>query len=285
MKKVVLLLFVFAIFQWGCENFFKSEVDPPDNATEPRLVVHSYLSPDAPRIKVLVSLSKPIFSNKTSQGNDFKLVKDAKVILSDDLGQSIVLPYLPVDNAYVVSASKFSIKAGGNYKLEVSSSQAPSVSAHCSVPLKRASIIKNIRLVKTTDESKNEAYQVAFEFRDMPNVENYYFARVQAYFYQNGKPAYNQDYAFDVFKDYNRDGEVISVKSKKMHTSYSGRQDLKVILHTIDKNYYEYYRTVSMQEENGDMGPFVEPTVIISNINNGFGVFGGYVEDIALKSF
>lgn len=50
---------------------------------------------------------------------------------------------------------------------------------------------------------------------------------------------------------------------------------LNVSLTSCTSNFYKYYRTLKLYQES-DVGPFTEPVRVFSNIENGFGIFGGY---------
>lgn len=58
---------------------------------------------------------------------------------------------------------------------------------------------------------------------------------------------------------------------------YGYGRDKTVYIRTVSENYYEYYRTRTIQyiTEND---PFTEPVMIRSNIEDGHGVFAGYIQ-------
>jgi hypothetical protein len=57
--------------------------------------------------------------------------------------------------------------------------------------------------------------------------------------------------------------------------------DTRVYLFSVSEEYYNYYMQVGLQEKNkGDA--FAQPVQVTSNIENGWGVFGGYT--VASKS-
>lgn len=49
-------------------------------------------------------------------------------------------------------------------------------------------------------------------------------------------------------------------------------------LRTVSKEYYQYYTSVYRQTSQTNV-PFSDPTIIFSNINNGYGIFAGYSKD------
>jgi Domain of unknown function (DUF4249) len=42
----------------------------------------------------------------------------------------------------------------------------------------------------------------------------------------------------------------------------------------VDKNYYLYHESVQRNDNNGN--PFAEPSLVFTNISNGYGCFGSF---------
>lgn len=300
MKNIVKLLYIllFVLLLFGCEDFFTSEVDPPNIAKERQLVVHCYLSPTVSEnddIDVSVNLSNPTFG-KQNVGDVFEKVEDAIVTISDERNKkTITLPYDKNTEKYHVSVVGF-VEEGGEYGLEVRTPDGKKATANCNIPKNIKGDIENIRMVREKRDG-DYRYRVAFDFTDYPDVKNYYIAEAGVLVADNyNQGAYREiKFYFEAFDDYNHDGELISVKSKDYRTGiYVSDSDMingerikniTVRLFTIDKHYYDYQRTAFMQNDFGDAGPFMEPTIIISNVSNGLGLFGGYVKSEKTQKF
>ncbi|MBV7440010.1 DUF4249 domain-containing protein [Weeksellaceae bacterium TAE3-ERU29] len=279
MKNIIttfIIIFSFLFFVSCDEDFFKKEIDPPHLATTPQCVVQSYLSPDNEELSVSLHWSNPIFKTETEILEN-KVIKNASVKLFNSSGKSVQLFLDDSRQKYVADKQDFTINEKENYKLEVEIPNTQKVTANCEIPKKIQSEIQNIRVLETSDGGGN-AYQVIFEFDDIPNEKNYYLAKIEA---QGGFG--NNTLKVQPFTDFNQDGKKILVRSQKIPGNIYSHSRIKVDLFSVDKSFYDYKRTVLQQEESVDLGSFAEPVFIISNINNGLGVFGGYTKTSKTK--
>lgn len=270
MKKIICIILLINLL-FGCEEFFTSEVEAPQQSTQSQLVIHGYISPQNSEIKVSVSLSIPMFGKQINQA---KIVTDAQVILRNDKNQSVKLLYDENKEYYVAQTNAFPIVAGKIYQLEVQDTQGNRATAECTVPEEIAGSIQNIQVIKTKD-AESDAFQVAFNFRDTPNVRNYYIAEAWA---ETDNGYFKRKSEIKQFTDNNRDGHIISVRSEKTSGEAENVQGVEIILLSVDYNYYQYFKTVSMQSDTESLGAFSEPVFILSNIKGGLGVFGAYNE-------
>lgn len=277
MRKIICIILSIKLL-WSCEDFFKSEVEAPEQGTKPQLIIHGYISPQNPEIIVSVSLSNPVFGKQT---NGTQVVSDAQVMLRNEQNQSVQLLYDNLEEHYKIGTNSFPIVEGKTYRLEVQDTQGNRASAECTVPKNIAGNIQNIQVIKTKD-AESDAFQVAFNFQDTPNVRNYYIAEAWAetdYGYFKRKAEIKQ------FTDNNRDGQNISVRSEKTSGEAKNVEGIEIILLSVDYNYYQYVKTVLMQSDTEALGPFSEPVFITSNIKGGLGIFGAYSEKRATIKF
>lgn len=277
MKKIICIILLINLL-CGCEEFFTSEVEAPRQSTQPQLVIHGYISPQNSEIKVSVSLSIPMFGKQINQA---KIVTDAQVILRNDQNQSVKLLYDEDKEYYVAQTNTFPIVAGKIYQLEVQDTQGNRATAECTVPEEIAGNIQNIQVIKTKD-AESDAFQVAFNFRDTPNVRNYYIAEAWA---ETDNGYFKRKAEIKQFTDNNRDGQIISVRSEKTSGEAENVQGVEIVLLSVDYNYYQYFKTVSMQSDTESLGAFSEPVFILSNIKGGLGVFGAYNEKRVIVEF
>ncbi len=272
------------VFFTSCEDFFLSEVDAPELKTKPQLVLHSYISPDKP-IEVSVQYSKPVFSKEKVAFKDEYQVQNAKVLITNlKTKASLEIPFDDKQWRYVhETTTDFQITEGETYLLEVTAPNGKKASGKCCVPSAVTSEITNIRYAKRD----GSFLEVIFEVKDNPNEENFYAARAVGYSSEN-KAVKEQRY---LFSDKNKNGKNILVKSSKYterYGYYRPIETIKIHLFSVDKNYFDYAQSVSSQYDN-EGNPFADPTIIISNIEGGLGVFGAYtsktVEKKLEKSF
>ncbi len=280
----ILFGLLFIIVLSSCDNFFISDVEPPKQGVEPQLVVHSYLSPDKDKIFVSVKLSKPIFSNDYSKTED-KEIKNAKVTITNKTTKQVaVIPFNSSWNSYVIYTESFPLKEGETHQLNVSTPDGKSVEASCTIPNAIKGNFKNIKLQVRKNRYNEERTQLSFEFEDLSEKENNYgaFAFIK---YENGKKDFESE---------RETGFIISGKGKTIRAELTDGgvsipldkiTSVEIRLFSMDKNYYHYFKTVEMQTNDYSGNPFKEPTIIVSNIKNGLGVFGAYTLKTTKKVF
>jgi len=57
---------------------------------------------------------------------------------------------------------------------------------------------------------------------------------------------------------------------------------IAIELRTVSKEYFDYYSSVFRQINQGS-DPFIQPVQIVSNINNGLGIFAGYSKSVVVR--
>lgn len=275
MKKLLLSFIIIntlLTFNSCGENLFEKEVAPPHSATIPQCVVEGYLSPNSDEVQVSLQWSKPLF-NTTTEALNNPYINNAKVVLFNSAKESIPLVFDEYRQIYIAKHTSFPIKEKENYSLQVEIPNTPTVTANCTIPSKFKSEIENIRIIKTSDDG-SEALQIAFEFNDIPNEKNYYLADILI-----KKHNFNSIVRVEPFTDFNRDGKKILVRSEKIwDNNYYNKDSIEINLFSVDKSLYDYKRSILKQQDNEDLGIFKEPVFIISNINNGLGIFGAYTK-------
>lgn len=268
MKTIIGILFTVFVIAGCSDDFFKKEVEAPENSIQPQLVIHSYISPQNPEINVSVQMSIPSFGKQKVFS---EAVTNAVVTIYNEQNEQATIPFEDTKNSYSLSTSVFPIFEGKTYRLEVRDSKGNRATAQCTVPQNITGTIQNLKLVNTKEEG-SDAYQVTFDFQDTPNVKNYYISTALLYGY------YTEILKIKPFTDKNRDGEIISVRSEKRIGSFIEKNKIDVTLSVADIHYYEYLKTVSAQVDSEDLGPFAEPIFILSNVKGGLGVFGAYCQ-------
>lgn len=80
------------------------------------------------------------------------------------------------------------------------------------------------------------------------------------------------------FSDEGFNGESVTLKFFIIPTlvNLNRDQNVKFVLKSITREYYEYLRTSDFQQELEESGNLTEPVQIATNITNGLGMFAGY---------
>ncbi len=289
----------------SCESMV-NDLDPdklPD--VKSKLVVECYISPQSKTIQAIVTESQPLFGVANYQ---IKVIKDAKVTLSGPSGQ-VVLPFSDSLSVYVLPASQFNIEAGKTYKITVSD-PTRTVTASCTVPARSASLKKY-----TFDITEGKTYpgdtptdemvaKTKFYWDDIAHEKNYYVVRGHVSVDQNvfrydymtkvseiARLEFKNEFNFAAITDNNADG--LTLNSGTLETNlrnYNSRftgpdgkpvsydtdpkiKEIYVEILTVDDHYYKFKQTVG---HNSEDNPFVEPTLVYTNIEGGLGCFAGF---------
>jgi hypothetical protein len=274
MKKYIIYV-VISFLYVSCDRLAKN-VDPP--VIESQLVLNAFLSPEENTVEVEVSLSKPVFGKQRAvQGIDY--VTNATVVVTNDAGQSVQLPYDGSLNRYSISQSVYPIEGGRTYTIKVSSDNK-TASASCSVP-------KNIiNFTEVSYRSLNAhgsngsvpSFIYTYKWADEPGVKNYYRTEL------DNRIIYRYDTIIvdtsennlcnSVWDASTNDGALMS-GSCDDYSYYDGdsTQQIQVYLLNTDIHYYEYHKR--RLNYYGD-DPFSEPFQQYSNVTGGLGVVCSY---------
>ncbi|WP_373331262.1 DUF4249 domain-containing protein [Salmonirosea aquatica] len=234
----------------------------------------------------------------------------ASVTISD--GQATAtLPFQASERLYAIPVSQFPIQAGKTYTLTVTDGTR-TAQATCTIPLRQVAV-KNYSLdtvITSSFGNRDSTLTLNFTWDDLRGQEDYYRIRAYELFeYSVVRVDTNELFLVEsrrsatsyfnwtgtdsrsVFQsDANLDGTTFSSPQgrKKLEnpTMYSNLGGSAVkpqrgpeskgifiqLLHT-DVHYYQYHRSV--QRSRGD-NPFMEPSLVYTNVVGGLGVFAGY---------
>jgi hypothetical protein len=299
-----LMLIILALS--ACESLV-TEVGPeslPD--TESKLVVQSFISPQASRIIVVVTESMPLFGESNGTLN---IVKNAIVKISDG-NREATMRYDSTGSSYSIERTRFNIVAGKTYQLSVTDGER-SIQSTCTVPLKTVNIKSYVIDTVFSENSVNPdtTITVKMTWDDIPGEANFYRLRSsleleysvldgddpENYKERRVRNRFNVDWdrsigRNDYQSDVNLDGTVFSSPIGRFRLpapmSYQDEEGslqmvypkAKIVSLTLEvdnteENYFKYHR--SLQLRNTD-NPFSEPALIFSNITNGLGCFAAY---------
>jgi hypothetical protein len=251
-------------------------------------------------IRVIVSETKPLFSETPVSTN---IITTAQVTITDGT-RTTTLRYDSTSLIYYTATRGFPIRGGVTYTLTVNDGTRTAV-ASTTVPNQRAPIKSfEIDTAYTTLSNnpfgrKDTVFTLKMNWQDLPNNTNYYRVRASLRtilsFYENGQEQsratintyfnWEDNLGVSEFQsDLNRDGEILTSPRGKSAIplarsdsdpsgSYHTSRIVGFVLYlsTTNKEYYEYHQSVD-RSRNSD-NPFVEPSLLYSNIQGGLGVF------------
>ncbi len=302
MKNIIIYLLV-SLVLFSCEKTI--QIDIPDNGR--KLVVNSFFGADSV-LMVSLTESRYILDNKYN----FDKIADAEIRLYEG-DKYIESLQMQEDSTYF---GNYILKANNIYKIEVNSGEFPQLTAESLLPEKTE--ILELSAENTKDEEGYDALGFTLTFKDNPEEDNYYFVEVyQRYVdhytdYETGNDTvyvyYDQIYlySFDpntldewglgeglLLNDELFNGEKYSLKFFGYGGYYAYEYDeygnpventesdvsFYVYLKSVSKEFYLYYKSLAKHFEAQDEF-FMEPVQVYNNIENGFGVFAGYSEDL-----
>lgn len=292
MKRIFLISFCISILL-SCEK----EVDI-NIKTEPLIVVNSFLNPDS-IIKVNISKGLNIFDTL-----NVLFVDNANIELLTD-NQSLGFLKYDKDGNYLMNFKPVENK---KYNLQVTVPGFAKCEASDIIPSKT-----NIISIDTASVYKNytNVLECKINFLDNPETEDYYLLDIKAiagyYIIQHSNNEDDNDTTyFEQSIDFETDDDFVEEKIESDNIMYGvifsdklingklnkitvdidnnilqikDKNVIKFYLKKISKDYYLYAKSYA-RYLNYDDELFGEPIQVYSNIKNGFGIFGGYNQDV-----
>ncbi|WP_207435254.1 DUF4249 domain-containing protein [Sabulibacter ruber] len=270
----------------GCETVV--EVEVPEHT--PKLAVQYTLNTDDPNKNMFVGRSQPVLSNDELWRTG--LVRDASITIKDIAG-AVKQQFVFTPNEYNAEFGNYTPtgwfvpEPGQQYTLTISAPNFETVQSTLTMPAP-------VPVVSTTfqPDSKNGRFNLSgmlrIQFNDLPNQQDNYRLMVQL-LDNTGKPL---GYAFSteenddifgeeieqielykVFDDGWANQGVITFSGKiGFYTGDNPPTQLEVVLQHVTRDLFLYERSKDNYTEDN---PFAEPLNLYSNIQNGYGNFGG----------
>lgn len=300
------LIIITALF--SCDTLV-TDVSPDDvPGIGSKLVVQSFISPQAARIYVVVTESIPLFGESNSENS---VIKNAIVKLSGG-GQEVILPYDSTSQLYSIEKAKFLIVASQTYKLSVSD-PTRSVDATCTVPANQVTIksyVIDTAYITRRSGRADTALTVNAVWQDIAGEANFYRVRanmdVEYSILEGTSPEnfqekrvrnrfsfnWNDDSGRSEFQsDVNLDGTSFTsplgrsfLPTTLLYTSADGTKyyakqkprlvALVIEVNNTEKSYYDYHKSLDLADQSDN--PFSEPSLVYNNINGGLGCFAAY---------
>ncbi len=264
MRRVNIFFFGLMIFALGCEQ----EADIPLPKVEPKITVSCYISDDTDTVRAYLRWSDPVFSNGDSEGD---IISDAQVVLSGS-GFSRSFVFNDFQQYFELPVQGFELTPGLEYRLDIKASNGSTASAVTRIPLQQSDIRSaSFERNAEVDDLFNQ-YYVTYRFEtvlgNLEPEEPYY--RIIHYQKWEGPGWYQSSNVWHAFASGDDEEGIIS------ESSFYG-YDTTLMLHKAhiihcSEDYYRFHSTM----ENISYGPFAEPTIVYSNVNNGLGVFAGF---------
>lgn len=307
MKLRYLILLLFTVICAACESLITDIPADKLPRTESKLVVQSFISPQSALINVVVTESVPLFSDNANKGG---VVRNALVKISDGKNEATI-PFDSASALYSMEKTAFPIVAGRTYTLSVSDGSRVAT-AVCTVPVQQvlASSFKIDTSFSNNVFEQDTSLTIQMTWLDIPSDTSYYRVRASVdleYSVAEGNSAatfverrvknrfnFNWDQTIgrnDFQSDGNLDGATFTSPLGRTLlpnvTTYdfgSGNQftvfpkakiaSLLMEIYHTDVHYFKYHRSLEMRGNSDN--PFIEPTLIYSNVSGGLGCFAAF---------
>ena len=258
-----MLLPAFALM--SCEKIVSIDL----NTTQPQIVIEGEIVDDGDG-SVLITRTESYFQPTLS----FSRVSDAWVVLRDDQGSVDTLDYGPGYYPLLSQATPLTIAPGRTYTLTVGY-DGRTYTGSTTMPGKV--MIDSVYSLAVRQVVQRTAYDLYVVFDDPPDRENYYRLDV-SYRSENIVDSINTR-RYRVYNDRLSNGTRISYRVGLGRRLKAG-DTASVMLYSIDKATYEYYRTANDAIATSRSPTALSPANPTSNLSNGaLGYFAAYAID------
>lgn len=265
------IYFLFSILFFLACTSCERKVDIPFPNDKPKLVIHSFISPDQDSIQVTISQSNP-FINQTPGKTDY--INNAEVYIND-----IPLKKAEENGLYFAKNTDIKVQAGKTYQLKANADGFKSISASTTVPTETPTKIEKSTIRDTTGSSKEFDLTL---FDEHPNQYQYsaiYGIAEYTRVFQTGEERtsrFSLYFPQQLFEDGNFIENKLALRGIRLNVYQSLLyKDKKIHIKYLntDEGYYRYHKTI---EDSESENPLSEPIINYSNIENGLGIFASY---------
>lgn len=282
-------LFILGILIAGFISSCEKEIPLTQEEIDPRIVVNSIFSSDD-TIWVHLSESRNVLFEDVLPN-----ITNAELKLTDANG-SIIGDFIHTEEGLYYCSAPFPI-AGSRYGIIASSPGFTSIKAFSDVPK-----LVNIDSIDTLSSVENYFMEFTVQFQDKVEEKNYYslsivrngyflndiddtifysdpYISTNEYFVINGGGGIgegSEKYATSFyFSDELINGQTINFKAKSYFSPDVDSNSVFVVeLRNLSEDLYKYKVTYAKYYETQG-SPFAEPVRVYSNVEEGFGIFGG----------
>jgi len=265
--KRIIAFFTISLLLISCsEDFFEKPIDLDLDAQESKLAGTAMLGVSNETNQVLVSFSQDPFDENLNA----QVLNNATVALT---GSNTAIDFHPIaPNNFYVANSVINFIPNNEYTLTISAPNYETIIAKQTYPEKspilEATINENSLKIKINDNSNQKDYYL-LKLQRKDGNNSYH----KAYLYPFGSQTKESGF-YDgcvTFNDATFNGEQ-NFEIITSNSSFSTSTTYKVILYHITEDFYRYdtsLRVSDYAEEN----PFVEPIILHSNFDKGYGIF------------
>jgi hypothetical protein len=274
----VILIVAPVLLSWGCESIV--QVDLPGHT--PRLVVNGIFANDSDWY-INLSQSVDVLGNEEPRA-----VNNARM--------EIWLNNAPITTLSLVGDGVYSSgarpRAGLTYELRVSVPGFNSVSAQGTIP--PTPVIDAVTAVPERTPYGYQNYRITVQLADPGDQKNYYevfvlfrdnFGEWFTTTINSNDPAITETNAsIEIGEKREFFGDAALVEDALFNGSsydlqfetitWSEIRDINVVVSAISETVFRHNRAYRLHDETDD-NPFAEPVQLYSNIQNGYGIFGG----------
>ncbi len=241
------LLLVVLVFS-SCEKVVNIDL----NSKDPQIVIEGNIN-DQPGPYTIKLTNTANFDEL----NNFPSVSGASVIISDDFGNSETLTET---SAGIYSTSTIQGTIGRTYTLKVTANGKE----YSAVSKMSSSVILDTLTIVTEQTPKGSNKTIYVNFIDPIGVDNYYrFIKII-----NGvtqKSIYVED---DLLKDGEAINQPLFARGQD-ETKLKPGYNVTIVMQSVDKNVYDYFRTLLQLSSSGLINQSASPANPLSNISNG----------------
>jgi hypothetical protein len=275
--------FIFFLASLGLVSCRK-EIPFDDDFTEPMLSVNGAIHKDS-IISVHIGRSYGMLDS-----DELQVVNNAVVELLDNSGNLVeILQY--DQNGMYFSPSGFKPAPSTAYTVRVSHPTLPTASATAVIPAASIAVFTDTARVVYNGEA--DMLRFSFTVTDQPGEQFYMLEIYNESYYLDWN---NDTIWYEYLEGFYRTSPVLEnsgdYDSKAFFTDQlfeGGSQRIDVVLYyypeygnklrarltSLSKDLYLFYKSASLYEQ-ATGNPFAQPVQVYSNINQGYGVFGGY---------
>ncbi len=284
-----------AVMFSGCVD----EVDIHNQMGETqKLVLYARLCPQLDTTYILLSNTQLLYSGN---GGAIRNLNGGLVELSADGKNWVSARYDSIHRRYLITREEFPVTEGGTYFVRASYEGFDDVKSSCTIPYVHHVGFRFDTVDVINDSHWGEIYNwphkdVYVEWRDVAGEENYYGMKAYTWWtHSQYNPVTDEEeesrfwaYApvwltegsreFEYVSDQGHDGEVLRylLEADLDESPYDedGSQPTRYYLLFLDKGSYLYETTLSVSGELDFL--LLEPPHTYTNIEGGFGLFGGF---------
>ena len=263
----------------ACEDAFQQVVEIELEPHDPLLTIDAKLAENDSLVSIFVSHSMSILENQ----NNFDTIDQAEVTIKNSGVEIASLQFNPENGNYEMIRD-FDFIPGSEYQLEVSEAKYGIAKSSCIMPIK--TYIKEVEFFLGTEQNMYGFYSDhgLIRFDDDPNEHNYYGLHFIQIFESGGEeyrqivhPNNESFIAVQANNMYLINDDLFNGTTNTIEVNIDRYENeniraFEVVLYTLTKE--EYDHAISVQKNsNSTFNPFVEPVIISSNIENGYGIF------------